>query len=277
MPSGRCGRRRPDQVHDCRQTDLQPTPPVPAGEREQPMLDPVPIARPRRKAADADIDAGFLRQLLQIDLPPPDPSADRAAATGDRATPVASAIRLTPLRPKLRSSAAAGRRRPFPSGCGDSASQRSRTLFDSLCRSGSCQAKFARRVCFAPREFPSKSAPFRYARFVPTAPPCPGAAAYPPLRQRGGLRRATATAPPRKSFRLPPKESRWLQVPSQTCRTSGDLGSDGSGIRPGATFSSRGLGVRLISGLTGCARAPRRKRHDFSLMDIVRNRLAAGP
>lgn len=128
MPSGRRGRRRPDQVHDCRQTDLRPTPPVPAGEREQPMLDPVPCARPRRKAAAADIDAGFLRQLLQIDLPPPDPSADRAAAIGDRATPVASAIRLTPLQPKLQPFAAAGRRRPFPSECGDSASQRSRTL-----------------------------------------------------------------------------------------------------------------------------------------------------
>jgi len=42
----------PDQAHDYRATRQRPTTPIPSDVTEHPMLNLVPLARPRRKMAD---------------------------------------------------------------------------------------------------------------------------------------------------------------------------------------------------------------------------------
>jgi len=128
---------------------------------------------------------------------------------------------------------------------------------DSLCRSASCQAKFARRGCFAPREFPRKSVPFRYARFVPTAPPCPGAAAC--RRFGSAVAFAEQRQPPRlgSHFGFCPKSHTGFKFRCKHAERQATLGRTVAESGP-VRLSPAGLGGSADfrpDGLSPCAKA----------------------
>jgi hypothetical protein len=50
-------------------TEQRPAAPVDADKREHAMLDAVPFAGARRVMGDRDSKAGFIGQLLKLDLP----------------------------------------------------------------------------------------------------------------------------------------------------------------------------------------------------------------
>src|ERR1035437_208387 len=66
---GGCG----DQLHDPLMADERLSPPVAGDEREEAMLDLVPLAGAGRQVTDGDRDIEFVGQLLQLQLPQPHP------------------------------------------------------------------------------------------------------------------------------------------------------------------------------------------------------------
>ena len=63
------GRGRCDQLDDHLMADKRSAAPVAGDEREQTMLDLVPLARARREVAHGDRKAEFVGEPLQFDLP----------------------------------------------------------------------------------------------------------------------------------------------------------------------------------------------------------------
>src|SRR5262249_62189306 len=61
----------PDQVHYHRTTHQRPPSPVLRDVAEHPVLDLIPLARPRREVTDRDPQTRLIGQLLQTDLPQP--------------------------------------------------------------------------------------------------------------------------------------------------------------------------------------------------------------
>src|SRR5947209_13416695 len=66
--AGGCAR---NQVEDDGVAEQRPGPPVLANEREEPMLDLVPLAGPRREVADRERQTAGVGPLLQLPLPQP--------------------------------------------------------------------------------------------------------------------------------------------------------------------------------------------------------------
>src|SRR5947209_5831691 len=62
---------RPDQINDDLVTDQGPTPPIHRDVRRQPMLNLVPLARPRGVMTDGDIQSRLVGPPLQLHLPEP--------------------------------------------------------------------------------------------------------------------------------------------------------------------------------------------------------------
>ena len=81
-PEDRATVRRPNQAHDGGEVDERRAAPVHRDVREQPMLDPVPLACPRRKMTDRDRQARTVGELLQLPLPQAQPAAVAAARIG---------------------------------------------------------------------------------------------------------------------------------------------------------------------------------------------------
>src|ERR1700758_3938681 len=71
-----------DQVEDHLVAAQRPAAPVDADEREQPVLDLVPLRRSRRKMAELEFQASVVREALQLDLPQMHARAVPAAAVG---------------------------------------------------------------------------------------------------------------------------------------------------------------------------------------------------
>src|SRR5512135_3434057 len=65
----RLGRRRCNEVDDRLVTDQRLASPVLADEREEPMRDLVPLARPWREVTHRDLQARLIRQTLELSLP----------------------------------------------------------------------------------------------------------------------------------------------------------------------------------------------------------------
>src|SRR6516165_10446184 len=63
--------RAPNQVHYDRTTHQWPPPPVLGDVAENPVLDLVPLARPRREVTDGNPQTRLIGQTLQTDLPEP--------------------------------------------------------------------------------------------------------------------------------------------------------------------------------------------------------------
>src|SRR5580658_5610736 len=62
-------RRAGDEVDDHLTAHQRLTPPVLRDEAEQPVLDLVPLARPRREVEDVDRQPGSVCQSLELELP----------------------------------------------------------------------------------------------------------------------------------------------------------------------------------------------------------------
>ena len=71
-----------DEVDDGLQRDQRLAAPVHRDEREQAMLDFVPLRGARREVADLDLELGLVGELLQLDLPQPRTVTVRATAVG---------------------------------------------------------------------------------------------------------------------------------------------------------------------------------------------------
>ena len=73
-----------DQINDDTLADQRLGPPVHADEREQAVLDLVPLARAGRQVVNHDVDAEFGREALQLALPQPHARAVAAAVITSR-------------------------------------------------------------------------------------------------------------------------------------------------------------------------------------------------
>src|SRR4051794_21222904 len=71
-PQARLGRRRRNEVDDRLVTHQRLASPVLADEREEPMLDLVPLTRPRGEVAHRDLQLRLIRQPLEFRIPEPD-------------------------------------------------------------------------------------------------------------------------------------------------------------------------------------------------------------
>ena len=71
-----------DELHDHLMADQGPIAPVHGDEREQGMLDLVPLARAGREVRHPDAQTGFLGQAAQLELPQPNAVAIAAPAIG---------------------------------------------------------------------------------------------------------------------------------------------------------------------------------------------------
>ena len=67
------GGRARDQIYDGLVIPKRLAAPIRGDEREQPVLNFVPFAGARRKVADRNRKPGFIRQLLQLQFPQPQP------------------------------------------------------------------------------------------------------------------------------------------------------------------------------------------------------------
>ena len=67
------GRRARDQIYDRLIVPQRLTAPIRGDEREQPVLDFVPFTGARRKVTDGNRKPGFIRELLQLQFPEPQP------------------------------------------------------------------------------------------------------------------------------------------------------------------------------------------------------------
>src|SRR5579859_5532566 len=76
------GRGRRDELDDDLVADEGLAPPVLADRAEQAVLDLVPLARPGREVADGDLETRLVGQLLELELPQPDPVAVAPAGVG---------------------------------------------------------------------------------------------------------------------------------------------------------------------------------------------------
>ena len=74
--------------------------PVLADEGKQSVLDPVPLAGARRKMAHRDVQAGFIGQLLQFQLPEPYPCAVATARSGGNQQALGLAIEVVGVNKK---------------------------------------------------------------------------------------------------------------------------------------------------------------------------------
>src|ERR1700691_6006359 len=75
-------RRVADEVHDSLVGPQGAPTPVDRDEREQSMLDLVPLARPRREVADVDREVELVREALKLKLPDVRPIAVAATRVG---------------------------------------------------------------------------------------------------------------------------------------------------------------------------------------------------
>src|SRR4051794_8545327 len=101
----RCRSRRADVLQDRLVTDQRLARPVGADPPEQPVLDRVPLRRPRRVVRDRDHQAQLIGQPLQRHLPPPLPTVRGPAA-----------VRLDQQPPRLRVAPTADIQPPTPDG-----------------------------------------------------------------------------------------------------------------------------------------------------------------
>src|SRR5260370_7257173 len=89
-----------DRVDDPREAPQGLPPPVAADVRKEPMLDRVPLARPRGKVAGRDREARAIGQLLQLPLPQPEPAPVAAPGIGRDEQPAGPpGARAPPLLP----------------------------------------------------------------------------------------------------------------------------------------------------------------------------------
>src|SRR5512135_298206 len=88
----RLGRRRCNQIDDRLVTDQRLASPVLADEREEPMLDLVPLARPWRQVTHRDLQARLIRQPLQSHLPKVHPRTVAPSTIGGDQQPLGSGV-----------------------------------------------------------------------------------------------------------------------------------------------------------------------------------------
>ena len=93
-PQAGVRRRRSDQLDDRTVTAQRLAPPVDGDEREQAMLDLVPLAGSGRQVANRDGQLELVGQLLQLDLPQPHTIAVAAAAVGGDQQPPGGGVAL---------------------------------------------------------------------------------------------------------------------------------------------------------------------------------------
>ena len=86
------GRGSGDQVHDDFMADQRLAPPVLGDEGEEAVLDLVPLAGARWKMSQRDLQAGFVRQALQLPFPQPQARTVAAAAVRSDEEPLGLGI-----------------------------------------------------------------------------------------------------------------------------------------------------------------------------------------
>src|ERR1039457_3316884 len=89
--------RSGNQVHDRLVISQRLTPPVRRNEREEPVLDLVPLAGARWKVADGKRQAAFIRETLQLQFPESQPPTVAAPAIGGDQQCPGARIKFLPL------------------------------------------------------------------------------------------------------------------------------------------------------------------------------------
>src|SRR5437773_6783751 len=85
-----------NEVHHRFETDQRPRLPVQADEREEAMLDLVPLARARWVMADDDRESQMVRETLQVNFPRPQPVPVAASRIGADQQASGLRVRLPP-------------------------------------------------------------------------------------------------------------------------------------------------------------------------------------